>query len=395
MNLAKRHSYKWFILCITYLLMLSFSISLQSLPPLFGEIAKDIPISTSQSGLLMGAYAIPGVFLPFLTAYLANQFNKKSIILISLFTMITGLVGFSISKSFALLLVFRLMAGVGATALVVLAPLLITIFFDKKNMGVAMGIFNTAVPFGTVLAANLFGAVGSIVPWRIIIIGIAAFITIVLAIGFFLMDIPEDQGREKSDSLEKSSSSSFWSNGQVWLLASIWALANAQMIAYVTFGPEFFQNLGMTVQRAGFISSFIMLVPIFVSPFIGIIMDKTGWKKPFILIGSLTIGIAFLLLAKLNSAVSLWSVLLGLGFSPIPVLVFSLLPEVVEPEWTGMGLGMLTSASNLGIAVGPSGFGFLLDNTKGNFSLGFIVLALMSFLMITIGTRLKLKNPVE
>lgn len=71
-----------------------------------------------------------------------------------------------------------------------------------------------------------------------------------------------------------------------------------------------------------------------------------------------------------------WAVTLGIGFSPIPVLVFSLLPEVIQPHQMGMGLGIITAASNLGIAIGPSAFGLLLDKTEGNFNLGFIILAL-------------------
>lgn len=39
------------------------------------------------------------------------------------------------SNSFQSLLIFRLIGGIGATVLVVLAPLLITMFFDEANVG--------------------------------------------------------------------------------------------------------------------------------------------------------------------------------------------------------------------------------------------------------------------
>ena len=226
MDLVKRDSYKWIILCITFLLMLSFSISLQSLPPLFNEIGKDIAFSTSQAGLLMGAYAIPGIFLPFFIAYLANRFDKKAIIIVALSTMILGLIAFSLSKSFVSLLAFRLVAGIGATALVVLAPLLVTMFFDEKNIGVAMGIFNTAVPFGTVVSANLVGIIGQTVKWDNIILGIAAFVGIVLIISFSFLHIPKEKEGKSGGSFDKNNSSRFWFNGNIWLLAIIWALAN-------------------------------------------------------------------------------------------------------------------------------------------------------------------------
>ena len=149
MFIKRSNSYKWVVLAISFALMLVFAISLQSLPPIFDKIQKDISFSTSQAGMLMGVYAIPGIFIPFLIAFLASRYNKKYIILIALLIMIIGLVAFSIAGSFSTLLIYRLIAGIGATALVVLAPLLVTMFFDKTNMGIAMGVFNTAVPFGT------------------------------------------------------------------------------------------------------------------------------------------------------------------------------------------------------------------------------------------------------
>lgn len=64
-----KKSYKWVILAISFMFMLVFSISLQSLPPLFSRITEDIPFSNSQAGMLMGAYAIPGIILPFFYSF--------------------------------------------------------------------------------------------------------------------------------------------------------------------------------------------------------------------------------------------------------------------------------------------------------------------------------------
>lgn len=47
MVLKTKDSYKWVILAISFLLMLTFAISLQALPPIFQKITKDIPFSNS------------------------------------------------------------------------------------------------------------------------------------------------------------------------------------------------------------------------------------------------------------------------------------------------------------------------------------------------------------
>lgn len=138
----------------------------------------------------------------------------------------------------------------------------------------------------------------------------------------------------------------------------------------------------MSIQKAGLLTSFVMLVPIFLSPLIGIIIDKTGWKKRLLLIGSIIMGISFIFISKGTSSLPIWALALGMGFSPIPVIVFALLPELIPAHQMGMGLGIITIASNLGIAIGPSAFGLLLDKTGGNFDLGFIILALISIIII-------------
>lgn len=392
MSFKRSDSYKWVVLAISFMLMLTFAISLQSLPPIFNNIAKDIDFSTSQAGMLMGAYAIPGIFLPFLVAFLASKYNKKSIILISLLILISGLAAFSMSGSFSTLLISRLITGIGATALVVLAPLLITIFFGKENMGIAMGIFNAAVPFGTVVSANLFGFLGEKIHWKSIILGIAAFVGLVFIINIFVLSIPKKEDSSDTSVSTEESSRGLFSNIGLWFLALIWILGNAQLLSYVTFGPQYFQSIGMTTQRAGLLTSFIMLVPIFLSPFVGIIIDKTGWKKRLLLIGSIIMAISFILISRGSFALPLWAVTLGIGFSPIPVFVFSSLPDVIQPLQMGMGLGIITAAANVGIALGPSAFGFLLDKTGDNFNLGFIILSLVSIGIILALAGLKRKT---
>ncbi len=98
MSIKSSSSYKWLVLAISFALMLVFAISLQSLPPIFDKMQLDIAFSNSQAGMLMGAYAIPGIFIPFLIAFLASRYNKKSIINIAILILIGGLVAFSIKN---------------------------------------------------------------------------------------------------------------------------------------------------------------------------------------------------------------------------------------------------------------------------------------------------------
>lgn len=385
-------SYKWVVLAISFAMMMCFALSLQALPPLFEQIMKDVPFSNSQAGVLMGAYAIPGIFLPFVVAYLANRFDMKKLIIVALMIMIAGLVAFSFAGSFSLLVLYRLVAGIGATVLVVLAPLLITMFFDQKSIGIAMGIFNIAVPLGTVLAANLFGSLGRLFGWRVILAGVAGFLGVILLFVLFALTLQKNKGSTNSNDLRKEPAPKFKGSLSLWFLAVIWVLANFQLLAYVTFGPQFYQSIGLSDQRAGFLTSLVMLASIFLAPIIGVVFDKTGRKKPYLLIGSVVILISFVALATHFPGLPLWALALGIGFAPIAVFVFAHLPETVKPHEVGMGMGMLTVASNLGTTIGPSALGSILDQTGRNFTISFMGLAAVSIIIIAFSLGLKTGN---
>lgn len=389
MIIKTKDSYKWIILAISFLLMVTFAISLQALSPIFEQIKEDISLSNTQAGLLTGAYTIPGIFLPFFIAYLANKFNEKFIILISLLTLGLGVVAFAIANSFNTLFTYRLVSGIGATAIAVLSPTLITIFFDEKNIGVGMGVFNAGVPTGTVIAANLFGVLGENYYWRSIMLGIALFIGLIFIINYFTLSTPDRENNVETSISLKEQLHSIASNYRLWLLAIIWLLANAQLLSYTTFGSQYYQSLGISTQRSGFLTSLIMFIPIFLSIVIGIIIDKTGWKKRLLLIGGIIVGITYIIIGRSSGNLFLWAIILGIGFTPIPVLVFSILPDIVKPNQTGIGLGVLTSASNLGIFIGSSSFGTILDQTGGDFRIGFMIIGLMSIgiILSTLGLK--------
>ena len=387
----RKDLYKWIVLAISFLLMLVFAISLQALPPIFSSIIRDIPFSNRQAGLLMSAYSVLGIFIPFLVAFFLDKLDLKKILMVALIVVITGLVGFSLSSSYPLLLIYRLLSGAGATILVVLSPLLVTIFFDKKNIGTAMGVFNIAVPLGTVVSANLFGYWGLFMDWRSIIAGIIVFVTIILLIVFFFLVLPADKEEKDSTSPQLQ----FKLGSSLVFLGIIWMIANGQLLAYTTFGPQFFQLYEMSTQGAGLLTSMAMLVSIFITPIIGIIIDKTGQKKLFLFLGLVMMAIAFFSIVTSWLSLTFWAVALGIGFSFVPVSVFSLLPEVVKPEHTGMGLAAITAASNLGIAIGPAGFGSLLDITSGNFTTGFQILSMFSIASIFVLFGIKIKKEVN
>ena len=54
---------RWVILCVVYLSILAIALILQSIPPILPLIISELHITYAQSGLLMGFFALPGLFV--------------------------------------------------------------------------------------------------------------------------------------------------------------------------------------------------------------------------------------------------------------------------------------------------------------------------------------------
>lgn len=381
MDFEKRGFYKWFVLCLAFSFMLVLSLLLQSLPPILDNITKDVPLSHSQAGLLMGAYSVLGIFVPPFMSFFLNKYDIKKIIILSLTAIIVGLIGFSLSSSYTLLLANRLLSGVGAGVMGVLSPILVTKYFDKKQIGTAMGIFNTAVPIGTVISSNLFVQLSLHMSWRIIVTGIAIFAAVVLAAVIFFLVSPS-KGREEINPHKEGrlKPSTFNLGLNFTLMAIMWLIANGQLVVYTTFGPGFFKLSGQPSHMIGLLTGMIMLLSIFLTPIMGIIIDRTQQKKAFLFGGLIVIAVAFFYIVSSSSYLLFWSIVLGIGFAPISVSTYSLLTDIIRPDETEIAYIILALTANLGIAIGPAGFGSILDLTNENYFLGFVLLSMLSLL---------------
>ena len=133
-----------------------------SITPAFPEIEKDLNISAQEVGLLITVFTLPGIILTPLLGILADRFGRKKILVPSL--IIFGLAGTAcfFTRSFELLLVFRLLQGVGAASLGSLNVTLIGDIFQGHERATAMGYNASVLSIGTASYPAIGGALATI-----------------------------------------------------------------------------------------------------------------------------------------------------------------------------------------------------------------------------------------
>jgi MFS family permease len=374
--------YRWIILLMVYVCMLVYAFTLQSLPPVLTLVIKELSLSHAQAGALMSLFTFPSIFLAIIAGSLSDRWGSHKVGIISLILMLSGTLLLSLSRSFAVAGLGRIVAGTGALAISIVSAQTLSLWFKGREMGTAMGIFNTAMPVGTIICFTTFGSLGESSGWRIPLF-VAVFICLIgLLIFISLYKSAPDNSQEISRKKQERAGifSSLATIGiLVWLTGLCWLWFNAAVLSFSTFAPDFFVSNGHNIEYAGFLSSLLMWGSLALSPVIGRVIDRLGHNEIFIGGGGLLLAMALFFLS--NSAHYLFPMaLMAIAAGLVPTPVFSYLSKILPPRDLGLGFGILNMASGIGMFFGPYLSGWMRDET-GSYEMTFVFLAVLSTLI--------------
>ena len=178
----KRKIYLNTNLQIIFGITLAYIMGVSSITPAFPKIVKELNISVKDVGLLITAFSFPGILLvPFL-GVIADRWGRKRIIIpfLMLFGIAGGLCFFV--RDFELLLILRLIQGIGAAPLGSLTVTIIGDLYSGKELIAAMGYNSSIRNIGSASYPAIGGAL-AMIGWHY------PFILPVIAvpIGFFVL----------------------------------------------------------------------------------------------------------------------------------------------------------------------------------------------------------------
>ncbi len=386
--MADHAAYRWNILALAYVCMFSFAMVFQSIPPLLTLIREAFAISYAQAGLLMSLFALPGIVVAVPGGIISDRFGMKQTGAVSIFLMLIGTLMVGTSATPLQAYVGRVVSGVGGLTLAIVLPQLLSRWFLGKELGVSMGLFNTAMPLGTIVSLNVSSRIGERFGWQTPIF--LTTILSVLALLVFLVGFKDPSGKNRGEP-HRDSGGRIQLGLPIWLLGVAWMWFNAAFISFVTYSPDFFVARGFAFGSAGFMTSIVMMGSLTLSPLIGYIVYRVGRESLFIAVSGVVVA-SLLCLLPTTSFVMLLLVLISVFVGFVPAPVFSLPPKTVDPENLGLAFGIITACLNLGVLAGPYLAGVARDVT-GDYALSFYLLALFSlFQSVTIGAFALLRS---
>lgn len=385
--------YRWVILILSYLCMLVFAFTLQSLPPILTLIIEELKLTHAEAGLLMSLFSLPAIFLAILAGLLSDRWGPFKTGVISLVLVVTATLLFAVSDTFLYAGLGRVIAGIGAVTISIIAAQMLSQWFRGRQIGTAMGIYNTAMPVGTIICFTTFGRLGESLGWRMPIF-ITALIGVVGLIAFLLLYKPAPNPPQKiSLDKEEKATGLFSSLSKVgvlmWLVGFCWMWFNAATISFSTFAPDFFISKGYSIGFAGFLASLVMWGSLGLSPVIGYLVDKVNNNDVFIGVGGVIMATAIYLVTR-STDFLFPMVVMAVAVTFIPVPVFSFPSKILQPENLGLGFGILSTVSGVGMFFGPYMAGLVRDKT-GSYEISFIFLSILALLVTLTAIILRIK----
>jgi MFS family permease len=354
-------SYRWVILILVYLSILAFTLIFQSIPPLLPFIFSELRLTYAQSGLLMSLFSLPGIFVSLLGGFAADRYGMRPLGAGCFLLMIGGTLLVGLGINLPILWIGRIIAGIGGFTLSVFLPKLLSQWFRHKELGLAMGIYNTGVPMGSVICFGLFGKMGSLWGWRIPILLIGIYLLITLILFLILYRLPPSREMEESKpfSISELLKEMGW---PIWFVGFSWLWFNAAFTSFVTFAPNLFIQKDYTIEQSGLLIGIPLLGSLFFSAPIGYLVDRFKHQEWFIGVGGIALAVLTIFF-NFSPWFLLLVILMGIFSAMIPAPIYSLPPEMLKIKNVGLGFGVISTCSSIGLFVAPYLVGKVKDLT--------------------------------
>ncbi len=332
----------------------------------FGPVGLDPVIF----GLLMSALSVIGVVLAFPAAWIARGIGLKNTILFSVGCLCVGCVVFGLADNILMLVVGRFLEGVGLGLIGVAAPSCVTVWFPRHKRGLALGIWTTWVPLGSVISFNMVPPLAMAGGLTLPMMVFAAACAIAFILFAIVFRMPEgamgDMGIDGTflQSFKLLKSKRIWVLGAIFFLFAF-AVIGIENTYYNTFLET---ELGFDAATAGSLASITMFISLIVAPSTGYISDRLPLGRKYV-IG--IIMMALLLVTGLimfhtgSFAVAImWAVIVlqGIGAGMCGGSLRPMAPMLLRNTAMGatMSMAVLQFAQNLGSSLGSPIFGAAL-----------------------------------
>jgi len=311
------------------------------------------------------------------------------------------------SPSLKLMILGRVIFGLGAETFYVTINKIIAKWFKGKELALAFAINVAFGRFGTAavlsFSPRIIGNTPPIDPavwlgWMLMIIGLIAFLV------YMIYDLRFDRNQKTKDSDEKTGTFSLsdiiklLKNKAFLYIVLLCVLFYSAVFPFLGFAPDFLHHkFGFSLKLCGDLTTILPYGTIVFTPIFGWWCDKKGKSASMMILGSLILIIVHLTFSLTSFSPYIPLFCLGIAFSLVPAAMWPSVAKIVAEKRLGTAYGFMFTIQNFGLMLLPILMGNILDFTnKGvaegqtlNYNYAILMLAILGILGILFAFLLK------
>ena len=347
--------------------LLGFGILIPILPAF---ATKVLGVDEAAIGIAIASYSfIQFIFNPVL-GKLSDKYGRKPVIVFCLIVNALGYVIFAFTSSYLLLLLSRIVAGIGGSSISV-AQAYIADVTTKENRSKGMGLIGSAFGLGFVFGP-LIG--GYLAEYGYMVTGLAAGGFSLIAFVVTLLFLPESLTKSEESISEKQITTRklidfealkkvFSEPGRAVFIILFFILVFSFANIYGTFALLGIQVYGFTDLQNGYIFGITGLTSAIVQGGLIGYIDKLFSRQNILKTGSLIISASLALIPYGGTflGLAIISMFLSIGTGLLQPTLLSLISDVTPDNEQGVTLGVNQSLSSLARVLGPLWGGFAFE----------------------------------
>ncbi len=379
----KRNASISVIFVTVFIDLMGFGLLIPILPTFAG---KQLHVSDFQIGIIIAAFSFMQFLFNPIVGRLSDKFGRRKIILITSVFTVTSYLIFSFSTSFLMLLISRIIAGIGGSNIGA-AQAYIADVTDKKNRSKGMGVIGAAFGLGFVFGPLLGGLISKI---SYEAVGFSAAGFSFFAFLFALFFLPESLKEKSSEKMSyklvdmKEIVKVFKTPKLGFVVFLFFIVVFSIANIYGVFAILGFKIFHFTDPQIAYLYSIIGVVGAFVQGgFLRILVVRFE-DRALIIFGTVLMGVGLAALPYGTSFfnVAFITVVVALGAGILQPILLSKVSKLTSEKEQGTVLGINQSLASLARVLGPLWGGFAFEYIGYQFP--FLTGALFTFFTLVL-----------
>src|SRR5437588_1867401 len=354
----------WRVLTLALLAQLGVSVIDQGIPTLTGFLKADLKLSAATAGLAVSAFSFGKIFGSYAAGVAADRLGERKVLVGG--GLATGaLVALAVTEPLPVVFALLVLAGAAGASSTPAGGRLVLVAFPRNRHGLALGIRQTGIPIGGLVAAALLPWIAHRAGWRWSLAAAAA-VTVVAVLPLALAHLAP---RDDEADLPAPGSLSPARNRNVRLL-TIWGslLVSGQYALLAFLALDLHQSARLALTTGSLLVALANAAGVLGRVGWGALSDRAlafGRKPLLLVLTAVGLAGALLLLATPRSApiavLAVAAAVAGLALIGYQGLLVTMIAEAAGPARVGAATGFAVMFVTLSIAASPPLYGLVAD----------------------------------